>query len=688
MSNFVLESNILPLSSIESDYLVIEIDDELMSRAEAERQNELVVLNEADGRWKLDLGDGFKKQWENIIAKLVTRTNNESDPVSMDSSTSSINDLTFLTEDKVCTISVLGDTSSGKSFIVRHLLDESQDNKMLSGPICIDEKVKKGSTTANINCYMSQPLKNQTTLVLDYEGEKGSSFPLLHNARRYLDNRDLACSDYLVRCREFALKANSGVNQMVYRPLLVIIQNKASLVQSQRFDVVTQKFFEIHGKEAEDLRPYFSSIKCFALPHKEHLQRTETGILDGEEVFTQQIADLKNLFMTLSKHHSERALTHAQWLYLLKHVLPIVQSGSSVSLHILLNEILTYDNNQIMNTVRRCFLYSYNMMSIHSPTWFDKCCRFAVHILAHCLAVEAYDQRELMSVTIIHEKCEKALKQLSNVLEEFQPCEALYTGQGRSSKNKDEKHPVYCYQHRAAHEGGHRTCVTVYGLSPWEEFWSWSSTDVWCGEFVPSTEQKAKNTIFSSNIIEDFPTLVIERMNAFRQDPEATYYIFTDLLLNNQFSEERLEIFSHICFCGLNLTSTSLHSDDVWNDPEHQTRRSQLGPITLIRNLLLSSVPQSNVYTWVACRKCYRKLDAAWSRLSINSISSPPQKRSLLFTQTFECAICFEGQRDFLFIPCGHRGSCENCADKIIQDNSSCPFCRTPITGKQRVHDV
>jgi hypothetical protein len=723
MSDTVHEPSVSPLSYIESDYLQIEIDDVMVSRAEAEQQNEIVALNETDGEWKLDLGNGFHRQWEEIIAALIARPNDEFDQVSRNSNTSQIDDWAYLIEDKVFTISLLGNTSSGKSFIAQHLLDESHDDAGIHGPVCIDEKEKKGATTANINCYLSQSIRNQKTLVLDYEGEKGSAFPLLHYARRNLrhlsrtvkkaqhrrqavadyfpklayilsdvviviGNDDLASTGYLTRCHEFALKANNGVNQVVYRPMLIIIQNKASLAQSLRFEVITQKFFDIHGKEAHDLRSYFSSIKCFCLPHKEQLQRTKTGTLDGLEIFNQQIADLKNIFVALSNHHNKRALTHAQWLYLLQRVLPIVQSGSLVSLHTLRSEIVAYDNNQIMNTTKLCFLYSYNSVPIHSPAWFDNCCRFAIRVLAHCLSVNAYSQRELIPARVIHEQCEKALEQLSNVLEKFQPCEALYPGKGCSSKTKDDEHPVYCYQHRGAHEGGHRTCESVYGLTPWKELWGWCSTDVWPGDFVPSTKPTMKNTIFSNDIIEDLPDLVVEQMNAFRQDPEATYYLFTDLLLSNQFSEQPLEIFSRICFCGSNLTSASVDSDGLWNDLEHQTRRSRLDLITMTRSLLLSSLPQSSAHTWATCRKCVRKLSAAWTRLSIHPTSPLVHIDSPFSSEVSNCAICFDDQRNFLFIPCGHRGFCESCANTIINKNSLCPFCRAPITGKQRVHDV
>ncbi|CAF2568521.1 unnamed protein product [Rotaria sp. Silwood2] len=719
MSGAVLEPRASSSSFVESDCIVIEMDDETLALAEAEKQNEIIALNEADGQWKLNLSDGFYRQWDRVIAALTTDTNEDSNQASIDRNTCSLDDWTYLIEDKVFIVSLLGNTSSGKSFVARHLLNDSQDCNTINGPVCIDEPEKKGATTVNINCYVSESKTNQKTLVLDYEGEKGSAFPLLHYARQslrhlsrtadqahhrrqavadyfpklayilsdvviLLGNDDLACTDYLTRCREFVLKANDGVSQMVDRPLLIIVQNKASIAQSLSYDVVTRKFFEIHGQEAADLRIYFSGIKCFCLPHKEQLQRTKTGILDGKEIFDRHMADLKGIFSALHNHKTKQLLTHAQWLYLLHSVLPIVQSGKSVSLHTLLNEIVAHDDNQMIEISRRCFLYFYNLRPIHTPAWFDNCCRFAIRVLAHLLAVKAYDQRELMSERIIHEQCEKAVEQLSNKLDEFQPCEALYNGKGRSSRNQDNESPIFCYQHKGAHEGGHRTCQSVYGLTQWKKFWNWSSTDVWPGEFVSSARQEMTSIIFSDSIIKDLSYRVREQMNAFREDPEATYYLFTDLLLSSQFSEEPLEIFRRVCFCGSCSTSTFVGS----NAFEHHTRRFQLSPITLVRNLLLISSSQSNGSDWVACSKCYRKLDAAWNRFSTSR--SPPFAHTSLLPpkEVPDCSICFDGKRDFLFIPCGHRGFCESCADKILGEQASCPFCRSSISGKQRVHDV
>jgi len=239
-----------------------------------------------------------------------------------------------LIEDKVFVVSLLGNTSCGKSFIARYLLANTQNLDMDEDPVTIDEDEKKGATTANVNCYVSSSNTNNKNLVLDYEGEKGAGFPLLLYARRglsyltrsadkaqcrrqavtdyfpkpayilsdvviLLGSEDLASTDYLTRCHEFALKANDGVNQMVHRPLLIIIQNKAPSIQSVASSAVTQKFFEIHGQEADALRPFFSDVVCLCLHHIAQLYRTKTGLFDELEIFNSKMSDLKRKFATV-----------------------------------------------------------------------------------------------------------------------------------------------------------------------------------------------------------------------------------------------------------------------------------------------------------------------------------------------------------------------------------------------------
>ncbi|CAF1365018.1 unnamed protein product [Adineta ricciae] len=718
-----------PPSPTESDYTVPDIDAETQARAYAEQKNEIVALNETDGKWKLDVGDAFHTQWQQIKDELTNGGSENDENISTDDDNVSLDESIQFQEDKVFVISLLGNTSSGKSFVARHLFSDSSNENAIDGPVSVDEGEKKGATTANVNCYVSQCVTNNRTktLVLDYEGEKGSAFPLFLYARRgfehftgsaekakqrrqavtdyfpklayilsdvvmLLGSDDFASTDYLTRCREFALKANDGVSQMPHRPLLIIIQNKSSFAQSVSSEIVTEKFFAIHGQEAQTLKLYFSDIKCFCLPHTEQLQRTKGGILDGRQIFDTQLADLKALFTSVRDLNFQRMLTHAQWLYLLKRVLEIVQRGHSVSLHTLLNEIVGRDDNETIQMTVCGFLFRYNQRPIHSPQWFADCSQFAIRILAHCLAAKAYGQRELMSERIIHEQCENALALLDNRLDEFRPCEAVYTGKGRSSKNKDSKFVIYCYQHKGAHEDIHRTCQSVYGLSNWKDFLGWPSTDVWPGSFVSSTDVIETNDNRSEDTINDLSRMVRERMLAFRQNPKTIIWMFTDLFRDCQ--ENNLsEVFRHVCFCAPKsaaiLSPLSSQEQSILAAERRFLVRKRIlqQQLRMMNRFLLQGR-----FGFGKCAICWHELNDAWtltpavaSALSTTSSSPPPPQVSRVQT---ECAICFREERDFLFVPCGHRGFCERCADTLLSQNDKCPICRTLIADKQRVHDV
>lgn len=710
------------LTEIESSYAEIEIDQLTTDRAEAEQRNEIIALNHATDKWKLDVGAAFDSQWQDIMNKLTAATNIDIDRSSIDNDTSLMVESTPLIEDKVFVVSLLGNTSCGKSFIARYLLADSGNFDDNEGPVIIDEIEKKGATTANVNCYVSSSNTNSKTLVLDYEGEKGAGFPLLLYARRglgylkrsvekvqhrrqavtdyfpklayilsdvviLLGTEDLASTDYLTRCHEFSLKANDGVSQMVHRPLLIIIQNKAPSIQSVGSGAVTQKFFEIHGQEADALRPFFSNVVCFCLPHTDQLHRTKTGLLDGREIFNQQMADLKRKFATVRRENSDRSLTHAQWLYLLQSVLGIVQNGKSVSLHTLLSEIVAHDGNTTVEIAISCFLVLYNEISIHSPIWFADCSRFATRVLAHSLAVKAFRQRELMSERIIHEWCENALQQVSVKLNQFRPCEALYTGKGRSSKTKGKGHAVYCYQHQGAHEGGHRTCQSVYGLTRWKEFWDWPSTDVWIGEFMSSTNVEDSSEIFSEVMVNDLTRMVRELMISFGQNSETIYHAFVDLF-RGWCQGRPIEIFYRICFCTSSSSASLCDTNHIQSNLSSQRKpRGKFG-LSARQYRLMAKHRHPNDSNLCECPTCFQKLNDSWDQSNNSTSTSTTEVSSQTDKNILECAICYDNPRDFLFIPCGHRGFCESCADTLIDQNRTCPICRNEITDKQRVHDV
>ncbi|CAF3162129.1 unnamed protein product [Rotaria sp. Silwood2] len=148
------------------------VDEKTIAAATTEHDSELVSLDKdvVAKKWTLSLGHGYANQWQKAT---------ENDEIS---------DRTG-----VFVLSLLGNTTAGKSFVTKHLLTNAEN-----GPQIVDESDIESSTTGNINCYESKPTNDlvEKMLVLDYEGEKGSSFPLMLHARRFFTERVGLTRDY------------------------------------------------------------------------------------------------------------------------------------------------------------------------------------------------------------------------------------------------------------------------------------------------------------------------------------------------------------------------------------------------------------------------------------------------------------------------------------------------------------
>ena len=44
------------------------------------------------------------------------------------------------------------------------------------------------------------------------------------------------------------------------------------------------------------------------------------------------------------------------------------------------------------------------------------------------------------------------------------------------------------------------------------------------------------------------------------------------------------------------------------------------------------------------------------------------------------CLICHDARKDYVLLPCGHT-TCQQCALKIKTSAQPCPFCRTELSG-------
>ncbi len=44
-----------------------------------------------------------------------------------------------------------------------------------------------------------------------------------------------------------------------------------------------------------------------------------------------------------------------------------------------------------------------------------------------------------------------------------------------------------------------------------------------------------------------------------------------------------------------------------------------------------------------------------------------------------ECIVCLDGPSEKIFLPCGHKCTCENCSNELRKFSNSCPMCRRII---------
>ena len=83
------------------------------------------------------------------------------------------------------------------------------------------------------------------------------------------------------------------------------------------------------------------------------------------------------------------------------------------------------------------------------------------------------------------------------------------------------------------------------------------------------------------------------------------------------------------------------------------------------------------------------QIDLATTKKTLETASERVQRevlrRELAETQAEEqtCAICLDRPPNVTFVPCGHKMTCEQCAERV----SECPSCRAPIRVRQRTYE-
>jgi hypothetical protein len=579
--------------------------------------------------------------------------------------------------DNVFVISFLGDTASGKSFLANHLLG------VQSFVFDKNKNEHDGPTTANVTCFEFEPnniqngKENNNCLVLDFEGENGTWFPsimrrlvdfiyspegakkrrdavekyfptlayLLSNVIILMSQDDLfANSRYIDRAKKFAAQAVGTVQQNMYKPVLILVQNNYADKNVLSPEDATKKFYKTH-RDVKDLESFFSLIRCIIIPHK----HAETSI-NSNQIFDTQVTALRKLLISINTEHQSRLLPYYPWLLLTQNIIKKLSNDEIVNVQISLKDALMKKKHEKEDDIiLDLFHRLYGSKNICSTRWFLHCRRFAMDVLARFTALRFPYYEHVRFHEMIENECKTRLKDLWKTLDEYRPCEALYMGEGHV---KEKNRPVFCYQSKGSHKrmNQHQTSEVVYGASWWQalfERFLRPTIDKWNGPFETSDTT-------SNNPSDDMYKMLIQTTKAYlkelKNSPLGNYLTFKRLLkkwnVNLEFEDSD---YNGLCYCCLGLVTSNENSEGT--------------------------------FTSIICFKCHE------DRLQCTQDESIVKEEELSSTiEKDECVICMSSKREVLFDPCFHYYFCQACAKTIKDKFKSCPVCKREVKNIRKVN--
>ena len=149
------------------------------------------------------------------------------------------------------------------------------------------------------------------------------------------------------------------------------------------------------------------------------------------------------------------------------------------------------------------------------------------------------------------------------------------------------------------------------------------------------------------------PWMIKDLVNSFRQDPETIYHRFIHTL-SEEFTTKPLQIFENVCFGPSKSSSASADSSQHRKSWRRVMLRRYLDGLAMVnrKRTSLSKLTCS-------CLDCSQKCDEAWNTLPVHWPRPSAQDPQAATQEVSACVICFDGPRNFLCVPCGHRGCCE-----------------------------
>ena len=115
---------------------------------------------------------------------------------------------------------------------------------------------------------------------------------------------------------------------------------------------------------------------------------------------------------------------------------------------------------------------------------------------------------------------------------------------------------------------------------------------------------------------------------------------------------------------------------DVTNDTKEENEQVSLEVLKYLENMEEENESLKKPLVYVEkLMDCYDKLKSESENLKVKN-----QELEARLEDARLCRVCMEAEICFVFIPCGHICTCENCA--LNGDLKNCPICRAKITKR------
>ena len=114
------------------------------------------------------------------------------------------------------------------------------------------------------------------------------------------------------------------------------------------------------------------------------------------------------------------------------------------------------------------------------------------------------------------------------------------------------------------------------------------------------------------------------------------------------------------------------------NDTKEENEQVSLEVLKYLENIERENQSLKKPLVYVEkLMDCYDKLKSESENLKVKN-----QELEARLEDARLCRVCMEAEICFVFIPCGHICTCENCA--LNGDLKNCPICRAKITKRMK----